>query len=137
MLYRIAIVCIILFGYSCKDKDKKFDQQNYEESKQNLTVKEKESPLQFLSLDSKTHKNLFGKTVIKGSVLNKATAVTYKNIRIKLLFYDKTGKEVRHHEDEFDETVKPGQSMNFKSRFRVPKESDSCAVSIMSAKIVE
>jgi hypothetical protein len=137
MRYRTAIVAGLLLIFSCKGKDHQADTKAYAEHKRSLAVTEQENPAAFLSLDSKTHKNLIGQTVIKGTIYNKATVTAYKNIRLKFLFYDASGKETRHHEDAFEETIKPGGNYRYKSKFRPPGGSDSCAVSIMSAEPIQ
>lgn len=75
-------------------------------------------------------------TVTKGEVTNNATVCSYKNVRIKMLCYDKNGGRIEEHEDIMDDVIAPGHSASFKTRYKLPKETDSIAVSIMSASAV-
>ncbi len=110
----------------------KFDNKSYQEQKATLGDKEKSTPLSFLEVHSKDHRNIFGQTVVKGTVHNMATLCSYKDIRVKLLYY-KQQKLVANHEEVYNETLAPGDDFIFKARFKTPKGTDSVAVSLMNA----
>ncbi len=121
---------------ACNQPGKKIDSTSYKENKKSLAEKEKDSPLDFLTITSHQKKSFFGlgnKTVTKGEVTNKATVCSYKNVRIKMLCYDKDGGRIEEHEDVMDDVIAPGQSASFKTRYKLPKATDSVAVSIMGA----
>ena len=117
---------------ACSDGKSKFDSKTYQEQKATLGSKEKDSPLGFLEVQSKDHRNIFGQTVVKGTVHNTATLCSYKDIRVKLLYY-KQQKLVANHEEVYKETLAPGDDFIFKARYKTPKGTDSVAVSLMSA----
>jgi len=128
MKFLLAVSCM-LFLFSCKES---FDNKTYEENRISLAQRESDHPNQFLKISSDDKKNLFGATVIKGKIVNTASIAVYKNTRIKMLCY-KNGIRVEEHEDVIPELIKPGTVKNFKIRYHLPKDTDSLALSIMSA----
>ena len=133
----------ILFTYlavallsSCGNNEKAFETESYEEHKESLQEREKKNPLQFLHVSGDDKKNLIGQTVIKGTIQNKATVVSYRDVRIKMLCYKNT-RMVEEHEDVIPDILKPNTKKDFKSRYRLPKGTDSIALSVMSAAVAE
>ncbi|HEX8334327.1 MAG TPA: hypothetical protein VF622_17020, partial [Segetibacter sp.] len=121
---------------SCNGTDTKIDKDNYEKTKESLEEKEKKNPLSFLVVSGSEKRNFLGKTVINGTIENKASVCSYKEVRIKMLYY-KEGTLVANHEQVLDEVVKASSSLNFKTRYFTPKGTDSVALSIMSAQAVK
>ena len=133
----ISLLFVSMVLISCGDTKKKFDGQSYEKTKESLEDKEKKNPLTFLEVKGSDRRNWFGQTVIKGIVYNKATLVSYRDVRVKMLFYNKEGKLVANHEDVYTETISPNNFMKFKTRYGTPRGTDSVALSIMSAAVVD
>jgi hypothetical protein len=133
-----AIFCLLILTvfFSCNNKDKKFDEHTYQEQKISLAQREKESPKTFLKLSGDDHRNIWGKTVYKGTIKNTATVAAYKDIRVKLLYY-KDGSLVANHEELFDNTIAPNDDFDFKAKYKTPRGTDSVAAYIMSAKAVQ
>jgi hypothetical protein len=121
-----------LFFFSCKEK---FDTKTYQENKQSLAQREVSHPEQFLKISADDKKNLFGTTIVKGKIVNTASVAAYKNARVKMLCY-KNGIRVEEHEDVVTEIIKPGTVKNFKTKYHLPKGTDSLALFIMSADTV-
>ena len=121
---------------SCNGADTKLDKGNYERTKESLEEKEKNNPLSFLVVSGSEKRNMLGKTVINGMIENKASVCSYKDVRVKMLYY-KEGTLVANHEQVLDEVVKANSSSTFKTRYFTPKGTDSVALSIMSAQAVE
>ncbi|WP_153799162.1 FxLYD domain-containing protein [Foetidibacter luteolus] len=133
----IALIVTVLMLVSCgESSDKGFDENNYQTAKESLADKERKSPVTFLEVGGNDKRNWLGQTVVKGTIHNKATIVSYRDIRVKMLFYNKDGKLVTNHEDVYTETIAPGGSMKFKARYGTPRGTDSVALSIMSAAAV-
>lgn len=128
MKYVLVICCACLL-FSCKEK---FDSKNYNENKISLAQHESENPQQFIHISSDEKRNLFGNTVIKGTLVNTASVAAYKNTRIKMLCYA-NGVRVEEHEDVIPDLLKPGVVKNFKLRYHLPKNTDSLDISVMSA----
>jgi len=135
MKYFFSILVLIFF-FSCGSSEIQSEAETYEKAKESLSDKEKNNPLKFLKVTGDDKKNLIGQTVISGTVTNSATVIAYKDIRIKMLSY-KDGKMVEEHEDVIDGIVKPGSTKSFKTRYRLPKGTDSIALSVMSAAVAD
>ncbi len=131
LLVFVLLLATVVF-YSCKNTGTT-EEQAYAQQKENLAKKEIKNPVNFLLVIGDDRRNLFGQTVVKGTITNKATVTTYKNIRVKMLFYTKAGALVANHEDVYDKSLPAGQSMKFKARYGTPKGTDSVALSVMSA----
>ena len=136
MKYIFCLLCITLVLLSCGGDAKKSEEQTYTEQKESLEQKEKKNPLHFLNVTGDNKKNIIGQTVIRGTLYNKATVAAYKNIRVKMLCY-KDGKMVEEHEDVIDDVLKPNSEKEFKTKYRLPKGTDSISLSVMSATVAE
>ncbi len=88
-LFLIAFPVII---FSCTSDAKKAttEKEVYEKTKESLKAKEEKNPQNFLFVEGHNKRNLFGQTVIKGSLTNKATVAVFKDVNINLSFYSKT-----------------------------------------------
>lgn len=136
MRFSLPTLLLALSLLACNSKGKKFNERSYQEQKISLAEKEKQSPQTFLHLSGDDHKNLWGKTVYKGVIKNTATMASYKEIRVKLLYF-KQGKEVANHEEFFDQPIAPNDAFSFKTKYKTPSGTDSVAAYIMSAKAGE
>ena len=111
-----------------KAKDK------YEQTKEKLEQTEKKNPKRFLTVEGSDRKNLIGQTVIKGTITNKATVASFKDVDIELSFYSKTGALLQRDHEVIYETIAPGNSNSFKTKTRAPIGTDSVAMKIYAAK---
>ena len=129
------LVAVSLFSCANKDDRKKeYEKNSYESTKENLLEKEKTTPANFLSVSGHDKHNLIGQTVVKGSITNKATVASFKDVDVKLEFYSKTGTLLETDHETVYEVIPPGQSKNFKTKYFAPKGTDSVALSIVTAK---
>jgi hypothetical protein len=133
----IFLCSAILFLNACgsgqKDTDSKAD-KNYEKSKESLEQIEQKNPTKFIRIEGNKKKNLLGQTVVKGEIYNNAKMITYKDVEIKISFYSKTGSVLEEDIETIYETIIPGGSVNFKSKFFTPKGTDSVGFKILEAK---
>ena len=113
------------------------DKDSYEATKESLGDKEKKNPENFLTVAGHDRHNILGQTVVKGTVFNKATVASYKDVDIKLDFYSKTGTLLETDKETVYEVIGPGQSKNFKTKYFAPKGTDSVALSVTAAKVAE
>jgi len=132
----LLVITLLALVTSCKNGNQKFDEKSYAQSKESLADKEKKNPIAFLEVLGNDRRNWLGQTVVKGVIHNKASIAAYRDIRIKMLFYNKEGKLVANHEDVYQETLLPNNSMKFKARYGTPRGTDSVALSVMSAAVV-
>ncbi|HWB27169.1 MAG TPA: hypothetical protein VG738_16950 [Chitinophagaceae bacterium] len=132
------LLALIVAFAACKGKDKAGDKA-YQQTKQSLADKEKENPTGFLTITEYDKRNLFGlgrQTIVKGKVTNLASVCSYKDVRVKMLCFDKDGKRVEEHEDIVDDVIAPGATASYRAHYKLPKETDSIALSIMSATAI-
>lgn len=134
------IPLFLLFGLiiitSCKTKQSKNETKDkYENSKLTIEEVEKKSPERFLSVTGKDKHNIIGQTVVKGTITNKATVVAYKDVIILISFFSKTGALLEEDEEVIYETLKPGTSNNFKSKYFAPKGTDNITMKIKTAGV--
>lgn len=121
---------------ACSNGMNEDDSQQYDSRKELLAKQESDNPLSFLDVQADSKKNFFGSTVVRGYVANKATVISYGDVRLQLLSYDDKGKLVEEHEDVLKGYISPNSSADFKLRYRLPKRADSIMVRIMSASVV-
>jgi len=121
---------------ACSSSDKKAgkEKDKYEQTKETLEETEKKNPARFLTVSGHDRRNLIGQTVIKGTLTNKARVATYKDIDIELSFYSKTGALLEKDHEVIYETLSPGASADFKSKYFAPKGTDSVALKVTGAK---
>ena len=134
----IAIVSVILFSCSERETTKAANEkESYEMAKESLQDKEVKNPQNFLTVTGNNRHNLVGQTVIKGTITNKATVASYKDVDIKLDLYSKTGTLLETDKETVYEIIAPGQSKNFKTKYFAPKGTDSVALTIIGGKFAE
>jgi hypothetical protein len=133
----VRLILLLFFAgmVSCKSKEHKFDTTTYEKAKESLEEKEKKNPEQFLSVTSSDKRNLIGQTVIRGTVHNRASVCTYKDIGIKIAFFSKTGVLLEENKETIYEIIPPNNSVKFKSKYFAPKGTGSMTITVLNAKI--
>jgi hypothetical protein len=131
----IVLVTAILIS-ACNSSDKKTDgaKDKYEQTKESLEETEKKNPTRFLSVTGHDKKNLLGQTVVKGTLSNSAKVASYKDVEIRLSFYSKTTALLEEDVETIFETIAPGKSADFKTKYFAPKGTDSVALKVMGAK---
>lgn len=137
-VFALAVLSFMISSCGSSDKksvtEKEKEKANYEKTKEDLGAKEKKSPEDFITVNAHDKHNLIGQTVIKGSVTSKATVAVYKDIELELAFYSKTGALLEKDKETVYETLKPGSSEDFKTKYFAPKGTDSIAVKVLGAK---
>lgn len=111
-----------------KSKDK------YEQTKETLEQTEKKNPKRFLTVEGTDRKNLIGQRVIKGTISNKASVASYKDVDVEISFYSETGALLEKDHEVIYETIAAGSSTNFKTKYFAPKGTDSVAMKVVGAK---
>jgi len=106
----------------------------YEETKETLADTEKKNPVRFISVSGHDKHNIIGQTVVKGTLTSKATVAVYKDVQVELAFYSKTGALLEKDIETVFETLSPGISADFKTKYFAPKGTDSVALKVITAK---
>ena len=133
----VVLFVIVLIASACSSSDKKTEavKDKYEETKESLGETEKKNPKLFLTVSGHDKRNLIGQTVVKGTLNNTAKVASYKDVEIRLFFYSKTGTLLSEEPETIFESVAPGKSVDFKSKYFAPKGTDSMAIKVIGAKI--
>ena len=131
----ILLISVLSFN-ACNNDDKKPEQKKdkYEQTKETLEATEKKNPTRFLIVGGHDKRNLIGQTVIKGTITNSARICSYKDIDVELAFYSKTGTLLEKDHEMVYETIAPGASTDFKTKYFAPKGTDSVALTVLGAK---
>ena len=95
---------------------------NYKEPKseyelrQELLDTEKNNPTKYLSASYSYHVNIAANTILEGSIYNNATMAEFKNVKVWVGFYSKTGVLLGQEEFTVMEFISPGNSLNFRHK---------------------
>ncbi len=135
---RIIPVCVmaVLFFAACNSNDKgpEKTKDKYEQTKETLGETEKKNPSLFLTVSGHDKRNLIGQTVVKGTLTNTAKVSNFKDIDLELSFYSKTGALLEKDHETIYESLAPGNSTNFKTKYFAPKGTDSVGLKVVGAK---
>ena len=135
---RIVPVCVItaLLFAACNSNDKAPEKtkDKYEQTKESLADTEKKNPSLFLTVSGHDKRNLIGQTVVKGTLTNTAKVSNFKDVDLELSFYSKTGTLLEKDHETIYETLAPGSSTNFKTKYFAPKGTDSVGLKVVGAK---
>ncbi|MEO6488786.1 MAG: hypothetical protein ABIO04_02505 [Ferruginibacter sp.] len=133
-----VMITAILFFYGCgNEQDGDALTDDYEKGKMSVAEMEKKNPIQFLSVSGSDKKNILGQTVINGIMINNAKIASFKDIDIKLSFYSKTGALLEEDHEMIYETLSPGESKSFKSKYFAAKGTDSVGMKVIGAKAIK
>lgn len=121
---------------ACGGDDKAADEKDkYEQTKETLEQTEKKNPKRFLTVDGNKKRNLARQTVVNGTIVNKATVASYKDVDVEISFYSETGALLLRDHEVVYKVVAPGTSESFKYKTYAPKGTDSVAMKIAAAKV--
>ena len=129
-------IATVIFTSCSSSTEKKTDatKDKYEQTKETLQETEKKNPVMFLTVNGHDKHNLLGQTVVKGTLRNSAKVATYKDVQLKLTFFSKTGALLEEDAETIFETIAPGKSADFKTKYFAPKGTDSVALKVTGAK---
>lgn len=135
--FLIIVSSIVFFACSTDTATRaKNEKESYQITKEALLAKEQKNPPGFLIISGRNKKNIVGQTVVKGTITNKASVATFKDVDIKLSFYSKTKALLETDKETIYETIGPGESQDFKTKYFAPKGTDSVSLEVLTAKVV-
>ena len=131
----LLLISSFFFG-ACKNRPQYDIKSNdkYEKGKLSLEEIEKKNPEHFLLVSGSNKRNLLGQTVVRGTIFNNAKIMQYKDVELKLSFYSKTGTLLEEDHETIFESINPGGSKAFKSKYFAPKGTDSVGLRVITAK---
>jgi hypothetical protein len=134
----IPALILVSFVFAACGGDEKADdtkgKDKYEQTKETLEQTEKKNPKRFLSVDGYKRRNFIRETVVKGTITNKATVASYKDIDVEISFYSETGALLLKDHEVVYKVIAPNSSEDFKYKTYAPKGSDSVSMKIVNAK---
>ena len=129
----IALFLLPVVFLACNSANNQRPPAKYEEKKASLEEMERDSPLKFLKINGSHHGNLLNQTVVEGEITNKATLVSYRNIKVQVSFLDKDGAVIDKEKETLDDVIKPGATNDFKLKTGHVKGANSVTLDIISA----
>jgi hypothetical protein len=106
----------------------------YEEKKMSLEDQEKQNPTDFLSAGGTYHPTLFGNNMkISGTVTNRATIATYKDVTIKVRYISNTDSDIGSGDYTIYDFFPPNQTKEFKIKIEVPDGTEKLGWDVVSA----
>ena len=137
----IALVAALALFQNCSSdtgNNTEDDKASYEESKANVEEKERSQPVEYLVINNPTYrKNALGKWVLEGTVTNNASMTTYRNIELKVIYYNGLDSEMGHEKAVIEETVEPGATLPFKLKVDDYDMTESLEYEVAYAEVVE
>jgi hypothetical protein len=95
---------------------------------------EKENPSTYLNADGQYHKNLIGQLVINGQVANSATHTNYRDIIIRVSYYDADHSLIEEKDYAVDVNVQYGYTKPFKVKIGdAPSKMKTCGWEVVRA----
>ena len=137
--YLFIFSIITFFSFSCDNNSQSSAaaKDDYIKNKAALQKEEEKNPVNFIDVNGYNKKNFLGQTVVKGSLTSKASVATFKDIDLQLSFFSKTNALLETDKETIFEILHPGETKDFKTKYFAPKGTDSVALSVLSAKILQ
>ena len=131
-----ALLCLTLL-MACNTGNAVKEKESYNATKNTLLRKEEKDPPAFITVTGDSKKNIVGQTVVKGTLVNRASVATYKDVQIRLDFYSKTKALLETDNETIFEIINPGESQDFKTKYFAPKGTDSVGLKVLGAKVID
>lgn len=131
------MLSLVLYACNGSQTREKVEKEAYQINKNALFAKEVKEPAMFLTVNGISKKNIIGQTVVKGTLTNKASIATYKDVDLKLSFFSRTKTLLETDKETIYLILDPGESRGFKTKYFAPKGTDSVALQVLGAKIID
>ena len=125
-----------VFLVACNSDPVKNEKESYDVTKNVLLKKEEINPSAFLTVTGNSRKNIVGQTVVRGTIVNKASVATFKDVNIELTFFSKTKALLETDKETIFQILNPGESQDFKTKYFAPKGTDSVGLRVLGAKAI-
>ncbi|HEX2901034.1 MAG TPA: FxLYD domain-containing protein [Bacteroidia bacterium] len=96
--------------------------------------KEQANPQEYVEIEIDPKKNLFGETVIEGTLTNKASLTSYKDFELMIHWNDEKGVALDSAVEMILENLDPGENVAFKTKRKGPRHSKSTLMRLRAAK---
>lgn len=137
MKVKLAFILLCsIFLIACNSDNAEKENNSYHETKTALLKKEEKDPAAFIVVKGNSKKNIVGQTVVRGTLVNKASVATFKDVDIKLNFFSKTKALLETDRETIYQILNPGESQEFKTKYFAPKGTDSVGLEVIGAKVI-
>lgn len=107
---------------------------SYQEQKISLEDQEKQNPTSFLSASGTYHPTLLGnKMKINGTITNKATIASYKDVTITVRYISKTDSDIGSGNYTIYDFFPPNQTKEFEIKIEIPDGTEKLGWDVVSA----
>jgi hypothetical protein len=89
-----AAILFSIYGCTGSSENTTASTEMYQSAKVTIEDRERQNPLEFISIHGTYRQNLIGEWVVEGNIQSFATAVTYKDVHLRFHFYTNTGTEI-------------------------------------------
>ncbi|GAA4339549.1 DUF4339 domain-containing protein [Flaviaesturariibacter amylovorans] len=111
-----------------------YQQNHYTAGASLFTDDEKVSPGQYLKTSGKTRFNLIDQFVIEGKVENVATHTNYRNLILRVTFYNKSEEYIDAKDYDLDLVCQYGYSKSFKLKIEAPSGTRTAGWEVVRAE---
>lgn len=108
-----------------------------EELRQELLLKEQQSPSEYITHKGVWRENFWGLKVLEGTLSNSATMANFKDIVLTVTWLTKTETELKTENYTIYEYVQAGKSINYKLKVNAPSATAGVRIGIDSATPVD
>jgi hypothetical protein len=95
------------------------------DSKMSLEDQEKATPASYITVAANYDHDAIGESSIEGSLTNKATIADYKDVVIRVDFYNKDKAVIGNQTVTVNESIPSGETKLFKAKFRTPDGTEN------------
>jgi hypothetical protein len=125
-------------GYDSGDHRGTVDHTRTEEEiREDLATRERSNPASYLSFDGTYRMNIWGETVIEGTISNAASIAKFKDAVLQVTGYSKTKSKIGTWEETVYEYFAPGRAKTIKVKMFLPSEVKSIRVEVVDASAVD
>ena len=106
-------------------------------ARQEALRQERLLPASYVVVAIDPKKNLFGESVIEGSLRNKASGTAYKNFELMIYWQDEAGVTMDSAAEKVFANLDPGETVDFRTKRRGPRKSKSIVVQVAAAEVLD
>ena len=133
----IFFLPILFLAIACNNSNSSGNATSHDSTKTVVVKTERESPANYLISEGNYRKNVAGRWVVEGTITNKATHTFYKDVVLKVFYYDKANKEIGSELLTVNDYFKPGSTKEFKVKSYGTYGAKSVGYKIVSAKVMD
>lgn len=103
------------------------------ENKMSLEDQEKANPANFLTVQATYDHDAIGESSIDGSITNKASIADYRDVVLRIDFYNKDKAVIGNQTVTVNESIPNGETKLFKAKFKTPDDTENVNWTVIGA----